>query len=347
MPDKCGAQAYCTGRSSGAPESKGTNLSSRHRRVPQPRIGAFPAAADPVGTPDRARNARLAVESEDPLVEPLTGDDPREAGGYRLRARLGSGAMGQVYLALTPGGRQVAIKMVRAGFGDDEQFRARFRQEVAAAQRVHGLFTAQVLEAEPDAPRPWLATSYVPGLSLREAVTRHGPLPPDTVFLLLAGIAEALQAIHAAGIIHRDLKPSNVILAADGPRVIDFGIARGAAAPDLTGSGSWVGSPWFMAPEQARGQRVTPAADVFSLGSLAVYPAAGHPPFGTDGAVAVLNRVLNEPPDLDGCPPDLHPLIERCLAKDPALGGGGRKRGGGCLGRERKKTKFGIFCLSA
>ena len=253
------------------------------------------------------------------MVEPLTGDDPREAGGYRLSARLGSGAMGQVYLALTPGGRQVAIKMVRAGFGDDEQFRARFRQEVAAAQRVHGLFTAQVLEAEPDAPRPWLATSYVPGLSLREAVTRYGPLPPDTVFLLLAGIAEALQAIHAAGIIHRDLKPSNVILAADGPRVIDFGIARGAAAPDLTGSGSWVGSPWFMAPEQARGRRVTPAADVFSLGSLAVYAAAGHPPFGTDGAVAVLNRVLNEPPDLGGCPPDLHPLIERCLAKDPAL----------------------------
>jgi hypothetical protein len=259
------------------------------------------------------------VESEDPLVEPLTGDDPREAGGYRLRARLGSGAMGQVYLALTPGGRQVAIKMVRAEFGDDERFRARFRQEVAAAQRVHGLFTAQVLEAEPDAPRPWLATSYVPGLSLRETVSRYGPLPPDTVFLLLAGIAEALQAIHAAGVIHRDLKPSNVILAADGPRVIDFGIARAAAAPDLTGSGSWVGSPWFMAPEQARGRRATPAADVFSLGSLAVYAAAGHPPFGTDAAVAVLNRVLSEPPDLGGCPPDLHPLIERCLAKDPAL----------------------------
>ena len=253
------------------------------------------------------------------MAEPLTGDDPGEAGGYRLRARLGAGAMGQVYLALTPGGRQVAIKMVRAEFGGDEQFRARFRQEVAAAQRVHGLFTAQVLEADPDASRPWLATSYVPGLSLREAVTGYGPLPPDTVFLLLAGIAEALQAIHAAGIIHRDLKPSNVILAADGPRVIDFGIARAAAAPALTGSGSWLGSPSFMAPEQARSQRVTPAADVFSLGSLAVYAAAGHPPFGADGAVAVLNRVLNEPPDLDGCPPDLRPLIEQCLAKDPAL----------------------------
>ena len=287
------------------------------------------------------------MESEDPLVEPLTGDDPREAGGYRLSARLGSGAMGQVYLALTPGGRQVAIKMVRAGFGDDEQFRARFRQEVAAAQRVHGLFTAQVLEAEPDAPRPWLATSYVPGLSLREAVTRYGPLPPDTVFLLLAGIAEALQAIHAAGIIHRDLKPSNVILAADGPRVIDFGIARGASAPDLTGSGSWVGSPWFMAPEQARGRRVTPAADVFSLGSLAVYAAAGHPPFGTDGAVAVLNRVLNEPPDLGGCPPDLHPLIERCLAKDPALRPRPQQIVSACRDRASSGLTFGLSWLPA
>jgi hypothetical protein len=294
---------------------------------------------------DRARNAWQAVDSEDPLVEPLTGDDPREAGGYQLRGRLGSGAMGQVYLALTPGGRQVAVKMIRAEFGNDERFRARFRQEMAAAQRVHGLFTAQVLEAEPDAPRPWLATSYVPGLSLREAVTRYGPLPPDTVFLLLAGIAEALQAIHAAGIIHRDLKPSNVILAADGPRVIDFGIARADAAPALTGSGSWVGSPWFMAPEQARGRRATPAADVFSLGSLAVYAAAGHPPFGTDGAVAVLNRVLNDPPDLDGCPPDLHSLIERCLAKDPELRPRPRDIVSACRDRASSGLAFGLSWL--
>jgi hypothetical protein len=253
--------------------------------------------------------------------------------------------MGQVYLALTPGGRQVAVKMIRAEFGNDEQFRARFRQEMAAAQQVHGLFTAQVLEAEPDAPRPWLATSYVPGLSLRDAVTRYGPLPPDTVFLLLAGIAEALQAIHAAGIIHRDLKPSNVILAADGPRVIDFGIARADAAPALTGSGSWVGSPWFMAPEQARGRRATPAADVFSLGSLAVYAAAGHPPFGTDGAVAVLNRVLNDPPDLDGCPPDLHSLIERCLAKDPGLRPRPRDIVSACRDRASSGLAFGLSWL--
>jgi hypothetical protein len=251
------------------------------------------------------------------LLESLSSDDPREVAGYQIRARLGTGGMGRVYLARTPGGRRVALKVVRAEYGDDEQFRARFRQEVAAAQRVHGLFTAQVLDADPDAPQPWLATSYVPGLSLREAVTEYGPLPANTAFLLIAGIAEALQAIHAAGIVHRDLKPSNVILAADGPRVIDFGIARSMAAPALTRTGSRVGSPRFMAPEQARGQPATPAADVFALGSVAMYAAAGHPPFGTDDAVAVLNRVLYEAPDLDGCPAGLRPLIEGCLAKDP------------------------------
>jgi serine/threonine protein kinase len=252
------------------------------------------------------------------VAEPLTSDDPRQLGSYQVRARLGTGGMGQVYLAITPAGRRVALKMVRAEFGDDEQFRARFRQEVAAAQRVHGLFTAQVLDADPDAPQPWLATSYVPGLSLRQAVTEFGPLPEDTVVLLMAGIAEALQAIHAAGIVHRDLKPANVILAADGPRVIDFGIAQAAAAPALTGSGSRVGSPRFMAPEQARGQPATAAVDVFALGSLATYASTGHPPFGTDHPLAVLGRVLHDPPSLDGCPPDLRDLIERCLAKDPA-----------------------------
>ena len=252
------------------------------------------------------------------MAEPLTGDDPREVGGYQLRARLGAGGMGRVYLAFTPGGRPVALKMIRTEFGDDEEFRARFRQEVAAAQRVHGLFTAQVLDADPDAPQPWLATSYVPGLSLREAVSQHGRLPRGTVLLLIAGTAEALQAIHAVGIVHRDLKPANVILAADGPRVIDFGIARATAAPALTLRGSVVGSPRFMAPEQARGETTTPAVDVFALGSLATYAITGHPPFGTDKPLAVLGRVLYEPPDLTGCPPDLRPLIEGCLAKDPS-----------------------------
>ena len=252
------------------------------------------------------------------MAKPLTGDDPREVAGYQLRARLGAGGMGLVYLALTRAGRPVAIKVVRAEFGDDEEFRDRFRQEVAAAQRVHGLYTAQVIDADPDAPQPWLATAYVPGLSLQQAVTDYGPLPPDSVFLLVAGVAEALQAIHAAGIVHRDLKPSNVILAADGPRVIDFGIAWAATAPALTRSGISVGSPPFMAPEQARGQPTTPTVDVFALGSLATFAVAGHPPFGVDDPVQVLYRVLNEPPNLDDCPPDLRYLIERCLAKDPA-----------------------------
>jgi serine/threonine protein kinase len=251
------------------------------------------------------------------LVEPLTSEDPREVAGYQLRARLGSGGMGRVYLAFTRGGRAVAIKVVRAEFGDEEEFRDRFRREVVAAQRVHGMYTAQVLDADPDARQPWLATTYVPGLSLQQAVTDYGPLPPDSVFLLIAGIAEALQAIHAAGIVHRDLKPSNVILAADGPRVIDFGIARAVAAPAVTRNGIRIGSPRFMAPEQARGQPVTPAVDVFALGSLATYASAGRPPFGGGSSVAVLYRVLNEAPDLGDCPADLRPVIERCLAKDP------------------------------
>jgi hypothetical protein len=252
------------------------------------------------------------------LVEPLTSEDPREVAGYQLRGRLGAGGMGRVYLAFTRGGRAVAIKVVRAEYGDEEEFRDRFRREVVAAQRVHGMYAAQVLDADPDARPPWLATAYVPGLSLQQAVSDFGPLPPDSVFLLLAGIAEALQAIHAVGIVHRDLKPSNVILAADGPRVIDFGIARAVASPSLTRGGLQIGSPRFMAPEQARGQLVTPAVDVFALGSLATFAIAGRPPFGVGSAIAVLYRVLNEAPDLGGCPADLRPLIERCLAKDPA-----------------------------
>jgi hypothetical protein len=252
------------------------------------------------------------------LVEPLTSEDPREVAGYQIRARLGAGGMGRVYLAFTRGGRAVAIKVVRAEFGEEEEFRDRFRREVVAAQRVHGMYAAQVLDADPDAPQPWLATAYVPGLSLQQAVTDYGPLPLDSVFLLVAGIAEALQAIHAVGIVHRDLKPSNVILAADGPRVIDFGVARSVAAPALTRGGALVGSPPFMAPEQARGQPVTPAVDVFALGSLAAYAITGRLPFGVGSPVAVLYRVLNETPDLRSCPTDLRPLIERCLAKDPA-----------------------------
>jgi hypothetical protein len=250
-------------------------------------------------------------------VLPLAGDDPVQVSGYRLRGRLGAGGMGRVYLAFTPGGRPVAVKVLRPELGDDPQFRARFRQEIAAAQRVHGLFTAQLLDADPDSAPPWLATAYVAGPSLAQAVTEHGPLPAQAVLLLTAGVAEALAAIHAAGLVHRDLKPSNVLLAADGPRVIDFGIARAAGATALTRAGMLVGSPQYMAPEQIRGGDLSAAADVFALGALAAFAATGRAPFGDSGDAA-LYRVLHEEPDLQGCPGQIQLLAGWCLAKNPA-----------------------------
>jgi serine/threonine protein kinase len=251
-------------------------------------------------------------------MEPLSSDDPAEIGSYRLRARLGAGGMGRVYLASTPGGRRVALKVVRPELGDDPDFRTRFRQEIAAAQRVRGLYTAELLSADPEATPPWLVTAYVPGPSLQRAVNDHGPMPAETVILLVAGVAEALQAIHAAGVVHRDLKPSNVLLAPDGPRVIDFGIARAAEATSVTRSGIRVGSPQFMAPEQIRGTAATPAVDVFALGSVAAFALLGRVPFGEGNPAALMHRVLNEPPDLAGGQGPLRDLIERCLAKDPA-----------------------------
>ena len=251
-------------------------------------------------------------------MEPLTSDDPAEIGGYRLRARLGAGGMGRVYLASTPGGRRVALKVVRPELGDDADFRARFRQEIEAAQRVRGVYTAELLAGDPAATPPWLVTAYVPGPSLQQAVAEHGPMPPETVILLMAGIAEALQAIHSAGVIHRDLKPSNVLLAPDGPRVIDFGISRAAEATNLTQSGMAVGSPQFMAPEQIRGHPVTPAVDVFALGAVAAFALLARPPFGEGQVTALMYRVLNEPPALNGSSGPLRALIERCLAKNPA-----------------------------
>jgi predicted Ser/Thr protein kinase/NADH:ubiquinone oxidoreductase subunit K len=251
-------------------------------------------------------------------MQPLTSEDPAEVGGYRLHGRLGAGGMGRVYMASTPAGRPVALKVVRPELGEDQVFRARFRQEIQAARRVHGLYTAQVLDADPAATPPWLVTAYVPGPSLQEAVTGHGPMPEAMAFRLVAGIAEALQAIHAAGVVHRDLKPSNVLLAPDGPRVIDFGIARALEATSLTRSGMMVGSPQFMAPEQIMDKPVTPAIDVFALGSLAAYAVLGRPPFGEGHTAAVSYRVLHQAPDLTGCPPQLRALIERCLRKDAA-----------------------------
>lgn len=243
--------------------------------------------------------------------------DPAELGGYRLSGRLGAGGMGRVYLAFTRGGRPVAVKVLRPELGDDAEFRARFRHEIAAARRVSGLFTAQVLDGDPDGSPPWLVTVYVPGPSLAQAVSGHGPLPEASVVLVMAGVAEALMAIHAAGLVHRDLKPSNVLLAADGPRVIDFGIARAVHSPMLTRTGFRIGSPQYMAPEQVQGGPVTAATDVFALGALAMFAATGRSPFGEGDDAAVLYRVVHSDPDLGGCPGRLLGLIRACLARDP------------------------------
>ncbi|GAA2084021.1 serine/threonine-protein kinase [Streptomyces albiaxialis] len=253
-----------------------------------------------------------------PVFSPLEGDDPAAVAGYRLTARLGSGGMGKVYLSYTPGGRPVAIKVIRPEFSEDPEFRRRFAGEVRAAQRVQGLYTAPVIDCDTDARTPWLATAYVPGPSLAEAVAGHGALPASTVALLVAGVAEALQVIHGTGIVHRDLKPSNVLLAGDGPRVIDFGIARAADATSLTGSGATIGTPAFMAPEQAVAGEISPATDVFALGQVAAYAARGIPAFGEGPSHGVLYRVVHEEPDLDGLPQELHALVSRCLAKDAA-----------------------------
>jgi serine/threonine protein kinase len=251
-------------------------------------------------------------------MEPLATSDPTEVAGYRLLGRLGAGGMGVVYLAFTPGGRPVALKVVRPELGDDASFRVRFRQEISAAQRVHGLYTAQLLDADSESTPAWLVTAYVAGPSLAEAVAAHGPMPEQSVLVLVAGVAEALAVIHAAGVVHRDLKPSNVLLAADGPRVIDFGIARAIEATALTRTGMRIGSPMYMSPEQVRGGTVTPAADIFALGALACYAAQARPPFGEGNDAALLYRVLHEDADLAGCPQALRSLIQQCLVKDPA-----------------------------
>jgi serine/threonine protein kinase len=251
------------------------------------------------------------------VAQELQPGDPRKVGRYWLLGLLGSGGMGRVFLGRSPGGRLVAVKVIRAELAEQPEFRNRFVREVAAARTVSGVFTAAVVDADVDAPVPWLATAYVPGLSLADTITRHGPLPAASVLALAAGLAEGLGAIHAAGIVHRDLKPSNVLLAEDGPRIIDFGISRAAEATVLTGTGVVFGSPSFMSPEQARGQPVGPPSDVFSLGTVLSFAASGKGPFGTGSSATLLYRVVFTPPDTSGLPAALRALIEPCLAKDP------------------------------
>ncbi|MER6688843.1 serine/threonine-protein kinase [Streptomyces minutiscleroticus] len=249
--------------------------------------------------------------------QPLQADDPLLVAGYRLVARLGAGGMGRVYLSHTQGGRPVAVKVVRPELADDPDFLRRFRREIKAARRVKGAYTAELIDADADGVPPWLATLYVPGPSLTEAVARRGPLPVPAVLWLMAGVAEALQAVHGAGIVHRDLKPSNVLLAADGPRVIDFGISLASDATWRTATGSSAGTPLFMAPEQASGGEATAATDVFSLGQTAAFAALGEPLYGDGPAATVLYRIVHERPDLSPLPDPLRPLIARCLAADP------------------------------
>jgi serine/threonine protein kinase len=272
-----------------------------HQQEPVPAGGANASGTDP------------------DVFQPLTDDDPRTVAGYLLRARLGAGGMGKVYLSYTPGGRPVAIKVIRPEFAEDPEFRRRFQQEVRAAQRVQGLYTAPVIDSDTEGPQPWLATAYVQGPSLHSAVAAHGPMPVASVLLLVAGIAEALQVIHHAGIVHRDLKPSNVLLAVDGPRVIDFGIARAADTTALTGTGVSVGTPSFMSPEQAAGTSCTGATDVFALGQIAAFAATGAAAFGDGSSHAVLYRIVHEDPDLSRLPDELREVVTDCLNKDAAL----------------------------
>ncbi|MFG2378517.1 serine/threonine-protein kinase [Streptomyces sp. NPDC048504] len=252
-------------------------------------------------------------------MQPLGDDEPTVVGPYRLLGRLGSGGMGRVYLGRSAGGRTVAVKIVHPHFALDEEFRARFRREVDAARRVGGAWTAPVLDADPEAAVPWVATAYAAGPSLSAAVADGGPLPTATVRALGAGLAEALTAVHELGLVHRDVKPSNVLLTLDGPLVIDFGIARATdGTASLTSTGVSVGSPGYMAPEQILGKGAAGASDVFSLGAVLVYAATGASPFPGDSSAALLYKVVHEEPELGEMDGELRELASACLAKDPA-----------------------------
>ncbi|MGW1296132.1 protein kinase domain-containing protein [Streptomyces sp. NPDC002533] len=248
----------------------------------------------------------------------LRGGDPAEIGGYPLEERLGSGGMGTVFLARTSSGRPVAIKLIHQHFAGDDEFRIRFRQEVAAARRVSGAFTAAVVDAAPEADQPWMATTYIEGPTLAQRITDDGPLNGPELRSLAIGLAEALRDIHRVGVVHRDLKPSNVVLSAEGPRVIDFGISRAVDQETLTMTGRVIGTPPFMSPEQLQAPRgVGPRSDVFSLGTLLVYAATGHGPFDADSPYITAYQVVHEEPSLGAVPDALRAVVEPCLDKEP------------------------------
>jgi len=251
-------------------------------------------------------------------MDPLEAGDPGQVGGYRLHGRLGAGGMGQVYLGSTPGGRLVAVKVIRGEVTEDPDYRRRFAREVQAARSVGGFHTAHVVDADPDADPPWMVTAFVAGPSLYAMIQENGPLTVPEATALGAALAEGLIAIHRCGLVHRDLKPGNIIMAADGPRIIDFGIARPAGASTLTERGTLVGTYSFMSPEQFRADLLTPSSDVFALGCVLVFAATGRAPFDGETAYQVMYRVLESAPDLgEVAAGPFRAVVEQCLAKEP------------------------------
>ncbi|QKW08392.1 serine/threonine protein kinase [Streptomyces sp. NA04227] len=255
------------------------------------------------------------------VLRPLGPEDPREISGYLLSAKIGEGGMGAVYFSRTRGGQPVALKLIRREFAQNPDFRARFEAEVQAARRVSGYHIVPVVDHDMSGEQPWIASAYVAGLPLDEALTAHGPLPMPAALQLIGCVAHALGSVHAASVIHRDLKPSNILLSSRGPWVIDFGIARATDTAQLTQTGGFIGTPQFMSPEHALGQKVTPATDIFALGLIAAMVATGRHPYGDGSGLSIAATIANtehRPPDLSGYPDPLRPLLESCLAADPA-----------------------------
>jgi serine/threonine protein kinase len=276
------------------------------------------------------------------VPKPLRAEDPREIAGYPLHARIGEGGMGTVYLSRTRGGQPVALKLVRREYADDPVFRERFAREVAATRRVSGYHLVPVVDHDATAERPWLATRYVPGVPLDQALKTHGPLPAPTVLQLLACAASALHAVHTAGVIHRDVKPGNLLLAADGPWLLDFGIARAAGVTTLTTVGRLIGTPRYMSPEHALGRPVTAAGDVFTLGLVAAEAATGRHPYGHGNGLAIAARIAgtdHEPPTLDGVQRPLLDVLRRCLTADPAARPSAAALAEHCAGAARRDVR--------